>query len=155
MAKEQKLDWFGADVDDDPNAKTTAAELHGFKGVDADVPRSVRQEDGTVATVMVRKPAPTYLRAKTTAGERTDHDIARKTARFKMAREGFNFAPPDDKEMWERRRDLAFAEMQIARFRAKLARYEAGENVRPEQVQLYKNTIAMWRGRFAELSGQE
>jgi hypothetical protein len=105
--------------------------------------------------VMVRKPAPTYLRAKTTAGERTDHDIARKTARFKMAREGFNFAPPDDKEMWERRRDLAFAEMQIARFRAKLARYEAGENVRPEQVQLYKNTIAMWRGRFAELSGQE
>jgi hypothetical protein len=155
MAKEQKLDWFGADVEEreTDRVKETATEFHGFRGVEADVPRQVRQEDGTVQTVMVRKPAPKYLRAKTTSPN--DADIARLTARYKMAREGFRFAPLDDKETWERRMNLALAEMQIARFRAKLARYEVSENPRPERVQLYKNTIAMWRGRFAELSGQE
>lgn len=151
---ERTLDWFGADVEDDPEAKTTAAELHGFRGVDADVPRNVRQEDGTVATVLVRKPAPKYLRAKTTAGARVDHDVARTTARFKMAREGFRFAPLDDKELWETRATIAYAEMQIARFRQKLKRYEAGENPRPEQLQLLKDRISYWRGRFAEATGR-
>lgn len=155
MAKDKKLDWFGADVEEDAEAKTTEAEFHGFKGVDADVPRDVRQADGSVETVMVRKPAPRYLRAKTTGGERTDHAVARTTARYKLMREGFRFAPADDKELWETRMNVALAEMQIARFRQKLARYEAMENPRPEQVQLYKNTIAMWRGRFAEWTGQE
>jgi hypothetical protein len=45
--------------------------------------------------------------------------------------------------------------MQIARFRNKLDRYQEREkNPRPEQVQALKNTLAMWRGRFAELTGQ-
>lgn len=151
---ERSLDWFGADVEDDPAAKTTAAEYHGYLGVDADVPRQVRQSDGTVATVMVRKPAPKYLRAKTTAGERTDHAVAQTTARYKLMREGARFAPDADKEAWETRKELAYCEMQIARFKQKLERYEAGGDTRPEQVQLYKDTINKYRGRFAELTGQ-
>jgi exonuclease I len=155
MAKTSGIEWFGADIEEreTDRVKSTEAQFHGFKGVDADVPRNVRQPDGTVATVMVRKPAPKYLRAVTTSAK--DAEIARLTARYKMLREGFRFAPLDDKEMWETRRDIAFAEMQLARFRQKLARYESQPNPRPEQVQLYKNIIAMWRGRFAELTHQD
>jgi hypothetical protein len=118
------------------------------------VPRNVRNPNtGEVETRLVRKPAPKYLRAKTTAGERTDHEIARLTARYKMAREGFRFAPADDKAEWERRRDISYAEMQIARFKAKLARYQAQPNPRPEQVQVLKDTINRYRGQWFELIG--
>jgi antibiotic biosynthesis monooxygenase (ABM) superfamily enzyme len=104
---------------------------------------------------MVRRPAPTVVGARTTAGERAGHDIGVLTARFKTFREAARFAPPSERETWERRRDIAFAEMQIARFRNKLDRYQEREkNPRPEQVQALKNTLAMWRGRFAELTGQ-
>jgi hypothetical protein len=151
---ERKIEWFGADVEEDTDRKTTGVYLDGFRGVDADVPRQQRQPDGTVKEVMVRKPAPTIVQAKTTAGERTDQKIATLTARYKVFREAARFAPPDDREAFETRRDIALAEMQVARFRAKLERYQAQPNPRPEQVQLYKNTINQWRGRFAELTGQ-
>jgi hypothetical protein len=151
---QRKIEWFGADVEEDAGRRETAVYLDGFKGIDADVPRQQRQPDGTVAEVMVRRSAPTVVQARTTAGERAGHDVGRLTARYKTFREAARFAPPDDRETWEARRDIAFAEMQIARFRQKLERYQAGEDVRPEQVHELKNRIAMWRGRFAELTGQ-
>jgi hypothetical protein len=151
---ERKTEWFGADVEEDPARRRMAVYLDGFRGVDADVPRQVRQPDGTVKEILVRRPAPRVVQAKTTAGPRTGQEIGALTARYKVAREAFRFAPADDKGAWETRMNLALAEMQLARFRQKLERYQAQPNPRPEQVQLLKNTIAIWRGRFAELAGQ-
>lgn len=158
MAKDtdgHTVEWFGADVEEDPERKQTTAEFHGFEGVDADVPRSIRQSDGTVKDVVVRMAPPRYLRARTTAGARTDHDVARKTARFKLMREGFRFAPPDDKETWEKRMNIALAEMQVARFEQKLARYRSQPNPRPEQIDVLQDTIDKWRGRWMRAVGQE
>jgi hypothetical protein len=152
--QERAIDWFGADVEEDPARHRTAVYLDGFRGVDADVPRQQRQPDGTVKEVLVRRPAPRIVQARTTAGPRAGHDIGRLTARYKTFREAARFAAPDDREAWETRRDIAFAEMQVARFRQKLERYQSGDNARPEQVQLLKNTVNQWRGRFAELTGQ-
>jgi hypothetical protein len=151
---ERAIEWFGADVEEDPDRRRTAVYLDGFRGVDATVMRPQRQPDGTVADVPVRRAAPTIIQAKTTAGPRAGHDIGRLTARFKTFREAARFAPPDDRATWETRRDISFAEMQIARFRQKLERYEATDNPRPEQVALLRDHVAKWRVRFAELTGQ-
>lgn len=144
MAKkdEQAIEWFGADVEETPDKKRTVSYLPGFKGVDADVERN---------GVLVRKPAPRHVTVRTRA---KDHEIGKLTSRYKLMRSAFQFAPLDDKEMWETRMNIAFAEMQIERFRQKLARYEAQPNPRPEQVELLKSMIYRYRGQFAELTGQ-
>ena len=153
MPKEDaaQLEWFGADVEEHPERKRTEGYLGGYRGVDADVPRVKTNPDGTLTTELVRKPAPRHVTVKTDA---RDHDIGRVTARYKLMRSAFQFSPLDDKAMWEERMNIALAEMQVVRFRQKLARYESQPNPKLEQVQLYKNTISMWRGRFAELTHQ-
>lgn len=148
------IDWFGADVEEDPARNTTAVYLDGFRGVDAEVIRPRRMDDGTVQDVPVRRPAPKIVQAKTIAGVRAGHDVGKLTARYKVFREAARFAPLDDRATWERRRDIAFAEMQMARLQQKLDRYQASEHPRPEQVQLLRNTLNQWRGRWLELTGQ-
>lgn len=155
MAKKDKetIEWFGADVEEHPERGRTELYLPGKHWVDAAVPRPVRQADGTYQTQPVRMPAPRHMMVKTTS--KRDHKIGQLTARYKMARDAFHYAPVDDKETWERRMHIAHAEMQIARFQQKLANYQAREaNPRPEQVQLLKEHIWKWQGRFAELTGQ-
>lgn len=151
---DRKIEWFGADVEENPAANRTAVYIDGFKGVDATVIRPRRMEDGSVQDVSVRRAAPRVMQAKTTAGAKAGHDIGKLTARFKTFREAARFSPLADKEMWEKRRDIAFAEMEWARMQQKLDNYLARGGERPEQVKVLKDTINQWRGRFFELTGQ-
>ena len=153
---EKKIEWFGADVETD-GAQVTAV-LDGFNGVDADVPKTVQGDDG-LKRILVRKPAPKSgsMRVRTTA---KDADIARLTARYKLMRSAFQFSPVADKDQAERHMQIAFHEMQVERFRQKLAAYEANPlragdpEVRPEQVKVYKRKIAEHRGEVLELMGE-
>jgi hypothetical protein len=151
---DKDINWFGADVEENKDKNRTAVYIDGFKGVDADVIRPVRMDDGTVQDIAVRRPAPNIIMAKTTAGIRTGHDIGKLTARYKTFREAARFAPLDDREMWETRRDIALCEMQIARFQQKLERYQERSDARPEQIRLIKDTINRYRGQWMELTKQ-
>jgi hypothetical protein len=147
---DRKLLWFGADVEE-RSPMTTAAQIDGFKGVDADVPRTVTDPNtGDLSRVTVRKPAPRFVHAQTTAFK--DEQLARVTARYKLMRSAFQFSPADDKELWEERMELAYADMQALRFQQKLDRYEKQGDTRPEQIQLYKNIIWQHRGRSADIT---
>ncbi len=152
MAKEKKLEWYGADVVEQEERKTTQAYMDSYTGVDADVPRTRTGDDGRLKTVMVRKPAPAHLQVKTTA---RNHDIGKLTARYKLMREGFRFAPLDDKAMWETRKDIAFEEMQAARFAEALALEETKEPRNDLQVNHLKRVVAEHRGMLASLLESE
>lgn len=126
--KSDKLEWFGADTEKTKGGRRTNVVLD-----------SVRKADG--------RP----LRVRTTG---KDERIAELTARFKMARSAAEIAPLDDREAWEKRRDIAYAEMQIERFAQQLEKYKARGNTRPEQIQVYEDRIDAMRGRWLRLTGQ-
>lgn len=128
MARKQGVEWFGADRETTgPDGRTTTAQLEPV--------------DGT-------KP----LRVSTSG---KDGKIAELTARYKLMRSAAELAPPDDREAWEKRRDIAFTEMQIERFQQQLDKYIERGDPRPEQVQVYKDRLSMMKGRWLDLTGQE
>lgn len=150
------LEWWNAEVEKDRDGNRTTAMIDGYQGVDADVPKTRRGDDGQLVRVDVRKPAPRpgHMRVRTSVPAK-NKAIGELTARYKLMRSAFQFAPLADKEMWERRMDIAFAEMQIGRYRQKLDRYLTTPSPRPEQVKLLRDTISLHRGRLLELTGQE
>ncbi len=114
-----------------------------------------RGENTTVAVIDGFRAAngKTEMRAQTTS--RKSEEIARVTARYKLCREAAKVAPLDDRETWERRRDIAEAEMQIQRFREALALEEAKEPRNDLQVKHLQTVVATWMGKHMMLIGQE
>lgn len=129
MAKKQGVEWFGADKETSDGGKTTTVVLE-----------SVTKANGSP------------LRVKTSG---RDDRIAELTARYKMMRSAADVAPLDDREAWEKRRDIAFAEMQMERFAQQLEKYRARDNARPEQIEHYQQRLDAMRGRWLRLTGQE
>jgi len=145
------IEWFGADTIVSDEGRTVRAELEGFNAVDYDRPKAVTNEDGTQEIVLARRAAPNRMMVKTTAKNGL---VAELTARYKMMREMFLCSPLDDKELWEKRRDIAYAEMQVARFREALEVEKAKEPRNPVQIQHLVQTVGMWRGTLLELKGE-
>lgn len=145
------LEWFGADTETSNSGRTTTAVLEKFNGVPAYVPKNVMQPDGTTKEQPVLVQPKANLRTRTSG---RDDRIAELTARYKLAREAFTFAPPDDKDTWERRMKIAFCEMQLERFAQQLEKYQARSDARPEQIEHYQQRIDAMRGRWLRLTGQ-
>jgi hypothetical protein len=143
------VDFFGADVErSDGNSRALFYEGPTF--VDADVPKQKLipgSTNGATETVMVRRPAPKYIAVKTTAKQ---SDIGDLTARYKMAREIFRFSKPKDKDEAERRMNLAYHEMQAARFALSLARTPKDQ---VDQIRNLRGKVALHRGFVAEYAG--
>lgn len=151
MSKATAPEYFGADVTRrKDHANTTSVHYEGGTFVDSDVPRTVAERDKsgavTLKQITVRKPAPRYLHTTTSAPNAT---IAELTARYKTMREGFRFAPAADKEIWEDRMNLAYHEMQMARFAE--AHDKLPDNAGAEKLE-YRKKIAFHRGMAADLT---
>lgn len=147
------LEWFGADIEQDRDGNRTTAVLDGFKGVDSDVPKTRTADDGvTLTRVLVRKPAPgpMGMRVRTSVPDK-NKKIGELTARYKLMRSAFQFAPMADKDMWEKRRDIAYHEMQVARFQQKLDKVDKATN--PNQYRALRRKVNEHRGELAELMG--
>lgn len=129
MPKTDRVDWFGADTTTKDGGKTTTAILE-----------SVTKANG--------RP----LRVRTSG---KDDRIAELTARYKLARSAAEIAPLDDRPAWERRREIAYCEMQLERFAQQLEKYRARSDARPEQIEHYEQRLDMMRGRWLRLTGQE
>lgn len=123
------LEWFGADYEQSKGGKRTSVVLEG---------------------VTTKRGSP--VMAKTTG---RDDRIAELTARYKTLRSAADVAPLDDRSTWEKRRDIAFAEMQLERFAQQLEKYRKRSDARPEQVEHYQQRIDAMRGRWLRLTGQD
>lgn len=155
-------DLFGGMESTVVREKKISSTIDGFKGVDAAVPKTVEHkgDDGipVLTREMVPKPAPRgdKLRAVTTGGKNCSETLARARNRYKLMNSAFHFSPLDDKEIWEKRRDIAFHEMQAIAFQEKLDRYtKTADPVRPEQVRLLQQYVDMHKGTWLRLIGQE
>lgn len=146
--------YFDAEMETSRDGQRVEVMIDGYKGVDADVPktREVMTKDGPkLERVMVRKPAPRpgQMAAKTTA---KNNPIAKATARYKLFRSAFQFAPDSDKDERERQMNIAFAEMQIARFT------EASELAKArgdaKTAEHYQDKADKHRGAWMRLTGQ-
>jgi hypothetical protein len=139
--------WFGADVET-IREKKVASMLDGFKGVDADVPKTkerVDPETGERRLVreMVRMGAPRRdkMHVVTSGGKNCSDEMARLRNRYKLMRSAFQFAPVGDKDMWEQRMEIAYREMQIRSWQEKLDKYNKTENPRQDQIDVYQSRI--------------
>jgi hypothetical protein len=83
MAKKQGIEWFGADTEQ-VREKKVASMLDGFKGVDADVPKTKERTDPKTGEThlvreMVRMPAPRRdkLHVVTSGGKNISEELVR------------------------------------------------------------------------------
>jgi len=160
MAKDRKLEWFGADVEE-RDEKNVASMIDGFRGVDAEVPKTREVRDPETGELKLERdlklmPAPRgdRMRVSTSGGKNITGKLVQFRNRYKLMRSAFQFAPPDDKALWEGRMNIAFHEMQEQAFREKLENYQARTpEPRPEQVTHLQQLVAMHRGMADELRG--
>lgn len=141
--------------------------IDGFRGVDADVPKTVVETDKDgrprlkVTTVRMAPPRGDRMQVTTTGGKQCSDELARLRAFYKLRRSAFQFSPDEDKEANEKAMNIAFHQMQYQAAKEQLAAYEADPKrkghaeVDPRQVRAYKRRIAEHRGELAELTGQE
>jgi hypothetical protein len=167
MAKDKNsIEWFGADTEQ-RREKKHASMLDGFKGVDSEIPTTVEQVDEKtgerrLVRTTKRMPAPRgdKMHVVTSGGKSISDRLVQLKNRYKLMNSAFLFSNNDDKELWEKRRDIAFHEMQAQAFREQLDHYMANPmrkgdpKPRPEQVTLLKTKIAQHRGMVLELTGQ-
>jgi hypothetical protein len=161
MAKKSTGDMFGAEVETIRDKKV-GMMVDGFKGVDADVPktREVIDDDGNPNLIreMVRMPAPRNdkMHVVTSGGKNISDKLVRLKANYKLMRSAFQFSPLDDKALWEERMQIAYHEMQAQAFREKLENYKTrhGDKARPEQVALYQSKVDEHHGAWLRLVGQ-
>ncbi len=149
MANTETTDFFGADVErTSDHHRTLYFEGPTFR--DAEIPKQRVIDgatNGATETVMVRRPAPKYIVVRTSS---KNGDIGDLTARYKMTREIFRFSKPADKDEAERRMNLAYHEMQVARFTEALAKTPKDQT---DQIRNLRTKIATHRGFVAEYAG--
>jgi hypothetical protein len=161
------LDWFGAETEDKGD-RTVASMLDGFKGVPFERQRTrevIDPETGAVSveTYMKQYPAPRgdKMHVKTTGGKYISDKLIQLKNRYKLLDAAFYASNPDDKELWERRRAIAFNEMQAQAYREKLQMYlenpmrKGDPAPRPKQVELLQQYIDRYHGAWLRLIGQE
>ena len=159
MAKKDEH-MYGLEKEADRDGNRVTAVIDGFKGVDADVPKTKRTTgpDGLpkLERVMTRMSPPKSgsMRVRTSAN---DPEIADATALYKLARSMFYFSPVSEKDQAEKDMNIAFWKMQLVRFQQKLAKYEANParmghaDVEPKQRRVYRIKIAEAREELRDL----
>jgi hypothetical protein len=135
------LEWWGADRGTTGDRKVTAV-MPNFEGVRAKVVRKGEE---------VERDPPKLMRVQTVG---QDERIAELTSRYKLLRGVAEFAVPSDRAEWARRREIAFAEMQLERFAQQLEKYRKLPQATELQIEHYQNRIDLMRGRWLRLTGQ-
>lgn len=159
---ETGVDWFNAETET-PRENKIVSAIDGFKGVDAEVPKTREVVDENTGErrfeqVMVRMPAPRgdMLRATTSGGKSSSERLTHLRNRYKLMRSAFQFCRPEDKEIHEERMNIAFYEMQVQAFTERLEAYKKNperkgdETPRPEQVKLLEDELAKYQGYLAK-----